>query len=49
MNKYHMNAVCAFEAVCDSYLSDVLKKDPNYVIHDTVEYWAEFIYKELDL
>lgn len=38
----------AHRAVRDSYLSEALSKDKDYVMHDTVEYWAEFVHDELN-
>ena len=38
----------AARAVRDSYLSKALVKDKNFVEHDTVEEWAEFIYDEIN-
>lgn len=47
MKIYGMNEINAQRAVRDSYLSQALKRDKNYVDHDTVEEWAEFIYNEI--
>lgn len=47
VKKYHMNEIEAYRAVRDSYLSKALKRDKNYVEHDTVEEWAEFVYDEV--
>lgn len=47
MKTYHMSEIDAQRAVRDSYLSQALKRDKNYVEHDTIEEWAEFIYNEL--
>lgn len=46
--KYHMNEIEAARAVRDSYLSKALAKDKDFVEHDTVEEWAEFIYDEIN-
>jgi hypothetical protein len=48
MNKYHMNEIEATRAVRDSYLSYALKMDKDFVEHDTVEEWADFIYNEVN-
>jgi hypothetical protein len=48
MNKYHMNEIEAARAVRDSYLSSALKMDKDFVEHDTVEEWADFIYDEVN-
>lgn len=47
MKQYHMNEIDAHRAVRDSYLSKALSKDHDYVMHDTVEEWAEFVHHEL--
>lgn len=44
---YHMNEIEAAHAVRNSYLSEALKKDRDFVEHDTVEEWAEFIHNEI--
>ena len=41
-----MNEVEAAHAVQNSYLSKVLASDNDFVEHDTVEEWAEFIFNE---
>ena len=46
MKKYHMSEIEAQKAVRDSYLSLALKRDKNYVEHDSVEEWADFVYEE---
>lgn len=46
MKKYHMSELEAQKAVQDSYLSLALKRDKNYVEHDSVEEWADFVYEE---
>ena len=38
----------AARAVRDSYLSKALAMDKDFVDHDTVEEWAEFIYDEIN-
>ena len=43
---YQMNEVEAAHAVQNSYLSKVLASDNDFVEHDTVEEWAEFIFNE---
>ena len=48
MRTYHMSEFEAARAVRDSYLSKALVKDKNFVEHDTVEEWAEFIYDEIN-
>lgn len=45
---YHMNEIEAVRAVRDSYLSKALATDKDFVEHDTVEEWAEFIYNEMN-
>ncbi len=45
---YHMNEIEAARAVRDSYLSKALATDKDFVEHDTVEEWAEFIYNEMN-
>ena len=47
VRKYHLNEVEAARAVRDSYLSKALAMDKDFVDHDTVEEWAEFIYDEI--
>lgn len=47
MREYNMNEVEAHRAVQNSYLSEALRRDKNYVEHDTVQEWAEFIYNEI--
>ena len=48
VRKYHLNEVEATRAVRDSYLSKALAMDKDFVDHDTVEEWAEFIYDEIN-
>ncbi len=43
IKQYNMKEVDARCSVRDSYLSEALRRDHNYVEHDTVEEWAEFI------
>lgn len=45
---YHMNEIEATRAVRDSYLSKALAIDKDFVEHDTVEEWAEFIHDEIN-
>lgn len=45
---YNMSEVEAYCAVRDSYLSVALQRDKDYVVHDTVEEWADFIFKEVN-
>ncbi len=47
MREYKMNELEAYRAVQDSYLSEALWRDSDYVEHDTVEEWAEFIFNEV--
>lgn len=47
IRQYNMNEVEAHRAVRDSYLSEALRRDKDYVEHDTVEEWAEFIHEEV--
>ena len=47
VRKYHMTEMEASRAVHDSYLSGALTADKDFVDHDTVEEWAEFIYDEI--
>lgn len=47
MREYKMNELVAYRAVQDSYLSEALQRDSDYVEHDTVEEWAEFIFNEV--
>jgi hypothetical protein len=47
MREYKMNELEAYRAVQDSYLSEALQRDSDYVEHDTVEEWAEFIFNEV--
>lgn len=47
VKNYHMNEIEATRAVRDSYLSKALSRDKEFVEHDTVEEWAEFVYDEI--
>lgn len=47
VSKYKMNEIEAARAVRDSYLSKALFCDKDFVEHDTVEEWAEFVYDEV--
>lgn len=46
VRKYNMNELEAERAVRKSYLSDALRHDRDFVEHDTVEEWADFVYDE---
>ena len=48
VKNYHMNEIEAARAVRDSYLSKALANDKDFVEHDTVEEWAEFVYDEIN-
>lgn len=48
VREYSMNEVEAYRAVQNSYLSEALRRDKNYVEHDTVQEWAELIYNEIN-
>lgn len=48
VKKYNMNEIEAHCAIRDSYLSKALMQDKDYVVHDTVEEWADFIYAEVN-
>lgn len=48
VNKYHMNEMDAQRAVRNSHLTVALEHDKNYVEHDTVEEWADFIWEEVN-
>ena len=48
VRKYHSIAVEATRAVGDFYLSKALAMDTDFVAHDNVEKWAEFIYDEIN-
>lgn len=47
MNKYQMREMDAQRAVRNSYLSIALERDKDYVEHDTVEEWADFVFEEI--
>lgn len=47
VREYKMDELEAYRAVQDSYLSEALRRDKDYVEHDTVEEWAEFIHNEI--
>ena len=47
VNTYHMDGISAYKAVKESYLSEALQRDSDYVFHDSVEEWAEFVYNEV--
>ncbi len=44
---YHISEIEAERAVRASYLSRALAMDKDFVEHDTVEEWAEFINSEM--
>lgn len=46
IREFNMNELEAHHAVQNSYLSEALRRDRDYVEHDTVEEWAEFIFRE---
>ena len=46
ISKYKMDELSAAKAVRNSYLSIALSNDPDYIMHDTVEEWADYIYEE---
>ncbi|MCX4378606.1 MAG: hypothetical protein OSJ61_20905 [Lachnospiraceae bacterium] len=48
VREYSMNEVEAYRAVQNSYLSEALRRDKNYVEHDTVQEWDELIYNEIN-
>lgn len=45
---YHMNEIEAARAARDSYLSNALATDKDFVEHDTIEEWAEFIHNKMN-
>lgn len=47
VRKYKMSRTEAHRAVRDSYLSEALKRDSDYVMHDTLVGWAKFIFDEV--
>ncbi|MBR5596619.1 MAG: hypothetical protein IKW30_04340 [Lachnospiraceae bacterium] len=48
MKKYNMNEIEAARAVRNSYMSQALKLDKDFVEHDTVEEWADIIFDEIN-
>lgn len=46
MEKYKMDEFSARKAVRNSYLTIALKLDANTAMHDSIEYWADYIYNE---
>ena len=46
IKKYHFSELEAQRAVRNSYLSTALARDCDYVEHDTVEEWADYVYDE---
>lgn len=48
VKNYHMNEIEAARAVRDSYLSQALANDSDFVEHDTIDEWAEFVYDEIN-
>lgn len=48
MKKYNMNEIEAVRAVRNSYMSQALKMDKDFVEHDTVEEWADIIFDEIN-
>ena len=47
IKKYHLSELEAQRAVHNSYLSETLSRDCDYVEHDTVEEWADYVYDEV--
>ena len=47
MKKYKLSEIDAYRAVKNSYLTQALIKDKDFVMHDTVEEWADFVHHEL--
>lgn len=47
IEKYHLIKSEAQQAINNSYLTKQLNMDKNFVSHDTVEEWAEYIYGEM--
>ena len=45
--QYGLDEITAYKAVSDSYMSQMLKVDKDFVTHDSVEEWAEHIYHEV--
>jgi hypothetical protein len=48
VKKYHMNELEAERAVRCSYLSSALMTDKDFVEHDTVEEWADYVFEEVN-
>ena len=48
VREYNMSELEAYRAVQNSYLSEALQRDKDYVEHDTVEEWADIIYNEIN-
>lgn len=47
VRKYKMSRTEAHRAVRDSSLSETLKRDSDYVMHDTLAGWAKFVFDEV--
>ena len=47
VRKYKMSRTEAHRAVRDSSLSEILKQNSDYVMHDTLAGWAKFIFDEV--
>lgn len=47
IKKYHLSELEAQRAVHNSYLSETLSRDCDYVEHDTAEEWADYVYDEV--
>lgn len=47
IRKYKMSRTEAHRAVGDSYLSEVLKRDSDYVMQNTLAGWAKFVFDEV--
>ncbi|MCD7956483.1 MAG: hypothetical protein LUG93_12200 [Lachnospiraceae bacterium] len=47
VDSYGLTKYEAETAVCSSYLSIALKMDSELAMHDSVEYWAEYVHDEL--
>jgi len=46
IDTYKMDQPEAQKAVKESYLTEMLETDNDFVVHDTIEEWSEFVYKE---
>lgn len=46
MSKYQLSEKDTVECMKNEYFNLVMKIDPEGVLHDSVEFWAEFLYKE---